>query len=89
MKKFKVITAFATYKKGDLVSPTGLWRDHLQAYGYIAMHPEAPAQAPAVAPEPVPVAIEEDAPIETPETEAEAPAGDVSDPPKKHKGGKR
>lgn len=57
MKQFKVLMPFDIYKRGDIVAPTGLWRDHLQAYGFIAMQPEPVAPPPAPEPEPEPVVV--------------------------------
>ena len=51
IKQFKVLVAYDNYKKGDLVSPPGLWRDYLQSYGYIAMQHEPFEATPAVEPE--------------------------------------
>lgn len=44
MKQFKVKQAFGNYTKGDLVSPTGLYRDYLQSYDYIEKHPYIAAE---------------------------------------------
>lgn len=35
VKKYKVILAFETYSVGDVIEPTGVWRDNLLSRGYI------------------------------------------------------
>lgn len=40
--KFKVILAFESYSVGDVIQPTGVWRDSLIARGYIERLVERP-----------------------------------------------
>lgn len=35
MKNFEVILAFENYRVGQVIQPTGLWRDNLLGRGYI------------------------------------------------------
>ena len=42
-QKFKVILAFETYRVGQIIEPTGLWRDSLRSRGYIAPYVEPKA----------------------------------------------
>jgi hypothetical protein len=55
----RVKRAFQQYRVGDVISPVGLWRDHLLAYGFCEKIPAAPpaeeiAPKPVAAPEPEP-----------------------------------
>lgn len=53
--KYRVKLAFEYYRVGDIIEPTGLWRDSLLARGYIEPAPQeaaAQGQAPAVKQEP-------------------------------------
>ena len=63
MKQFKVKQAFGTYAKGDLISPTGLYRDHLQSYDYIEKHPFVSDDSTAPATAPLDIGIEPESPV--------------------------
>ena len=54
MKKYRVKSAYGIYRKGDIITPTGMLRDELLMCGRIEAMPE-----PAPAPEPVPEPVED------------------------------
>jgi len=40
MTRYRVMQAFGSFRKGEIVEPTGIWRGRLLAGGYIELLPE-------------------------------------------------
>lgn len=80
MKRFRVNKPYGSYRRGDIVTPEGLWRDHLIMYDFIDKTPIIDEPAPAPAPEPEPVAVIDDIEDDEPDVLIEPEAAVLPEP---------